>query len=681
MVIYFLAMAVVAAGLGYVLGLRRARPAGRRAEAAPSEPQKLALPAPEMIQTAERLRVENDILKLDVRRYANIVNVTQNLIWVRDGEQNIIFCNLAFSEVAEATSESGDLMDLELYKDQRLLAKKALATGRDQTERRHVVVDGERRLYHIREVPLAAEGITIGFGVNITELEQAHEEIQRHISAQRDLLESSTSAMAIYGRDMRLKFYNFAFVTLWKLDELWLDTEPTYGEILEALREKRKLPEQANFQAFKQQQIKQFTALIEPQEEFFYLPDGKIIRAIAIPHALGGILFVYEDVTDRLALERSYNTLIAVQRETLDNLHEGVAVFAENGRLALYNPMFLKLWNLDQEFVAKEPHLREVLEHCRPLFVTEDWQGYRSQLMARFAQRQFFALRFERSNHTVIDCSFVPLPDGATLITFIDATDSYVVERSLREKNEALEAADRLKTEFLANMSYELRSPLTSISGFAQMLAKEYAGTLTSAQKEYVEGIYQSSRALGLLISDIIDLATMEAGYLRLEAGEVAIAPLMETTRLLLGEQVRLEDVKILTQCEEGLDMLNADAARLKQILFKLLANALRATKAKGQITVRWFRQEGDVVLSVKDDGAAIDPAKHAALFDPFFRGMAGQGEGVSGLGLSIVKRFVELHGGRVTLYSAPGEGTTITCYFPQDLPLASMNVTRTEIA
>ena len=669
MIIYFLAVAIMAAGLGYVLGLRRARPAGRRVDAAPAEPQKLALPAPEMIQTAERLRVENDILKLDVRRYANIVNVTQNLIWVRDGEQNIIFCNLAFSEVAEATSESGDLMDLELYKDQRLLAKKALATGKDQTERRHVVVDGERRLYHIREVPLAAEGITIGFGVNITELEEAHEEIQRHISAQRDLLESSTSAMAIYGRDMRLKFYNFAFVTLWKLEELWLDTEPTYGEILEALREKRKLPEQANFQAFKQQQLKQFTALIEPQEEFFYLPDGKIIRAIAIPHALGGILFVYEDVTDRLALERSYNTLIAVQRETLDNLHEGVAVFAENGRLALYNPMFLKLWNLDQEFVAKEPHLREVLERCRPLFMTEDWQGYRSQLMARFAQRQFFALRFERSNHTVIDCSFVPLPDGATLLTYIDVTDSYVVERSLREKNEALEAADRLKTEFLANMSYELRSPLTSISGFAQMLAKEYAGTLTNTQKEYVEGIYQSSRALGQLISDIIDLATMEAGYLRLEVSEVAIAPLMETTRLLLGEQGRFEDVKILTQYEEGLEALHADAARLKQILFKLLANALRATKSRGQVTVRWFRQEGDVVLSVKDDGAAIDPAKHAALFDPFFRGMVGQGEGTPGLGLSMVKRFVELHGGRVTLYSAPGEGTTITCHFPQDVP------------
>ena len=677
MVIYLLAVAMVAAGLGYVLAMRRYRPRG--VVSAPA----LALPTPEMAATADRLRVENDILKLDVRRYANIINVTHTLIWVRDQEQNITFCNLAFSEVAEATSDQqqADVMDLELYKGQSALAKKALDTNTEQTERRHVIVDGARRLYHIREVPLKSEGMTIGFGTNITELEEVQEEIQRHISAQRDLLESSTSAMAIYGRDMRLKFYNFAFVTLWKLEEAWLDTEPTYGEILEALREKRKLPEQANFQAFKQHQLKQFTALIEPQEEFFYLPDGKIIRAIAIPHALGGILFVYEDVTDRLALERSYNTLIAVQRETLDNLHEGVAVFAENGRLALSNPMFLKFWNLETKFTETAPHLREVIERCRPLFVAENWESFRSNLMARFAQRQFFAIRFERSNGTVLDCAIVPLPDGATLITFIDVTDSYVVERSLREKNDALEAADRLKSEFLANMSYELRSPLTSISGFAEMLAKEYAGKLTASQKEYVEGIYQSAQALGHLISDIIDLATMEAGYLQLEVSAVPLMPLMESVRMLLGERVRLEQVTITTQLEEGMTSMFADAARLKQILFKLLANGVRATKSKGQITVRWFREEnGDIALSVRDDGAAIDPNKQAAIFDPFFRGMAAQSEGV-GLGLAIVKRFVELHGGRVTLYSAAGEGTTVTCFFPQDKLAALAASPPTEVA
>jgi len=616
----------------------------------------------------DRTKHENDILKLDVRRYANIINVTLNPIWQRDQEQNIIFCNLAFSEVAEGTSDGDDLSDMELYKGHRQLAKKAWESNQEQTERRHIIVHGERQLYHIREVPLKSEGITIGFAVNITELEQAQEEIQRHISAQRDLLESSTSAMAIYGKDQRLKFYNFAFVTLWKLDETWLDTEPTYGEVLEALREKRKLPEQANFQAFKQYQLKQFTALIEPQEEFFYLPDGKILRAIAIPHALGGILFVYEDVTDRLALERSYNTLIAVQRETLDNLHEGVVVFGENGRLKLCNPVFLKLWEVNEEFTVSEPHVRDVLEKCKPLFMTDQWDTFKNGLVARFQQRQFFAIRFERSNNTIVDCSVVPLPDGATLLTFIDMTDSSLVERSLREKADALEAADKLKTEFLANMSYELRSPLTSISGFAEMLEKEYVGKLNAMQKDYVGGIFQSAQSLGHLISDIIDLATIEAGYLRLEVAPVPLHAMMDGVIALLSERTKLQEVIVHTEFADELTTMFADETRLKQVLFKLLSNAVKYTKSKGNIWVRWSQPSAEMVeLTVRDDGIGIEASKQAHVFDPFFRGMAAQG-GTTGLGLSIVKRFVQLHGGSVSLHSAQGEGTTVTCSFPQQV-------------
>ncbi|MBN8544312.1 MAG: PAS-domain containing protein [Alphaproteobacteria bacterium] len=662
MVFIALALIVVALGLGYVLAWRTFR---RRLSAQ----QAPALVSPEESNGIIKLKAENDILKLDVRRYANVFNITLNAIWQRDPDQNIIFYNLAFSEIAESVSDDdADVSDLELYKGHRQLAKKAWETGEEQHARRHIIVNGERRLFSIREVPMKSEQLTVGFAVDITELEQAHEEIQRHISAQRDLLESSTSAMAVYGKDQRLKFYNFAFVTLWKLDESWLDTEPTYGEVLEALREKRKLPEQANFQAFKQHQVKQFTALIEPQEEFFYLPDGKILRAIAIPHALGGILFVYEDVTDRLALERSYNTLIAVQRETLDNLHEGVVVFGENGRLKLCNPTFLKLWNLSEEFTENEPHVRDVLEQCKPLFITDQWETFKMGLVGRFQQRQFFAMRFERSNNTIVDCSVVPLPDGATLLTFIDMTDSSLVERSLREKADALEAADKLKTEFLANMSYELRSPLTSISGFAEMLDKEYVGALNVMQKDYVGGIFQSAQSLGHLISDIIDLATIEAGYLKLDVTQVNLHTMMDGVMALLSERVKLQEVLVHVDYARGADIMFADETRLKQVVFKLISNAVKYTKSKGNIWVDWNKtDDGTIELTVRDDGIGIEPSKQANVFDPFFRGVTSQG-GNTGLGLSIVKRFVQLHGGSIALESSPSDGTRVVCTFPQQV-------------
>jgi len=614
----------------------------------------------------ERLSAENTRLKAEARRYANIINTSINPIWKRDLNLSIIYCNLAFSEVAEETAESVmALGEMELFKGHKSLAQKALETGREQFERRHIVVGGERRLYMIREVPIKGEGV-IGYATHISELEQAQEEIQRHVSALRDLLESSTAAMAIYGRDMKMKFYNGAFVNLWKMDESWLDTEPTYGEVLETMREKRKLPEQANFKAFKQVQTKLFTTLIEPSEEFFYLPDGKTLRVIAIPHALGGILFAYEDVTDRLALERSYNTLIAVQRETLDNLHEGIVVFGESGRLKLCNPVFRRLWKLDADFTGSEPHMRDVFGRASSLFVTDDWARYLDGLVSRFQQRRFLSLRFERSDGSVVDCSCVPLPDGGTLLSFVDVTDSTLVERSLRDRAEALETADRLKTEFLANMSYELRSPLTSISGFSEMLAKEYAGPLGDVQKDYVGGIYQSAQHLGTLIGDIIDLATIEAGFLKLDVQPFPIRPAIESVIALLRARMQLQELSIEVDIARGIETLDADETRMKQILINLLSNAVKVTKARGRIRVQvTLSHDGVVQLTVHDDGPGLDAERCATLFDPFFRGAHAQGT-ESVLSLSLVKRFMELHGGRVMVESELGKGTAISCIFPR---------------
>lgn len=622
----------------------------------------------------ERLEAENARLKADSRRNANIINSSINPIWYRDLDLKIVYCNLAFTEVAEESSENViALGEMELYKGHKSLAKKALESGQEQLERKHIVVEGQRRLYIIREVPIKGEGV-IGYASHISELEAAKDEIALHVRALRDLLDSSTSAMAIYGRDMRLKFYNFAFVALWKHDEAWLDSEPTYGEVLEVMREKRKLPEQANFKAFKESQLKLFTTLIEPQEEFLYLPDGKTLRVIAIPHALGGILFAYEDVTDRLALERSYNTLIAVQRATLDNLHEGVAVFGENGRLNLCNPIFRNLWKLDLEFTSSEPHLREILERSQSFFDTNNWPTFLEGLLTRFQSRKLTTMRLDRADGSVINCSAVPLPDGQTLLSFADVTDSTLVERSLRERAEALETADRLKTEFLANMSYELRSPLTSISGFAEMLTREYAGPLNSSQRDYVEGIYQSSQHLASLIGDIIDLATIEAGFLKLDIRAFPIKAAIESVLTLLSTRVKLQNLSIDVAVSPQLVDIHADEVRFKQILINLLSNAVKLSKARGKIALRVGQSpEGYASLTVHNEGVVLEPARIKQMFDPFLR--AGSKAGTdSMLSLGLVKRFTELHGGLVEVESSAEKGTSITCVFPPPVGLSLKN-------
>jgi len=627
----------------------------------------------------QRYQQENKTLKIELKNYSTILNMSPYPIWQRDENLKIRFYNLAYGEAVEDLMDSvADGRAPELHKRSYAMAQAALESGNPVSERRHIVIGGDRKLYQINEFPVPGESGMVGFAIDITELELIQEDKERHISAQADLLESSASATAIYGADMRLKFFNYAFVSLWKLDEMWLSTQPTYGEILEVLREKRKLPEQANFQLFKQQQLKLFTGLIESHEEFFYLPDGKALRVLVIPHALGGILFAYEDVTDRLALERSYNTLIAVQRETLDNLYEAVAVFGEDGRLRLSNPGYLQLWNIDGELAQTEPHVQEIIEQCKSLFVYQDWSAFKQRQIEVLQSRENKAQHqyIERSDGKVINWRKVPLPDGATLITYLDITDSTLVERSLRERNEALQEADKLKTEFLANVSYELRSPLTSISGFSEMLRQEYFGALSDKQREYVEGIHQSSQHLMQLINDILDLASVEAGYMRLEVSKFDVHVMMRSVLSLISERVKEYDIDVHFECPVRIGKMTADETRIKQILFNLLSNAIKYSEPGQAITLGAKEIEPDtIMLYVGDEGQGIAPEEQKSIFGKFYKGSSqetrnrtGQRSG-TGLGLSIVKSFIDLHGGRVELLSAPGKGARFECYLQRHNP------------
>jgi len=284
----------------------------------------------------------------------------------------------------------------------------------------------------------------------------------------------------------------------------------------------------------------------------------------------------------------------------------------------------------------------------------------------------------ERADGKVIDWRKVPLPDGATLITYLDITDSAHLERSLRERNEALQEADRLKSEFLANVSYELRSPLTSISGFSEMLTQEYFGPLSEKQREYVDGIHQSSQRLMQLINDILDLASIEAGYMRLEVAQFDIAKMIKSVSSLIQERAKEHDLKLKVESAAKIGKMFGDETRIRQILFNLLSNAIKYSAPGGTVSFGARAEANDeIVIWVQDEGQGIPEAEQEAIFSTFYRGKnsseaaskkAAKRSG-TGLGLSIVKSFIELHGGNITLTSEPGKGTRFECHFQRDNP------------
>jgi signal transduction histidine kinase len=394
---------------------------------------------------------------------------------------------------------------------------------------------------------------------------------------------------------------------------------------------------------------------------------------VVTPHPFGGILLSYEDVTDRLALERSYNTLTEVQRETIDNLYEGVAVYGADGRMKLFNPGLCRIWQLDPDFLRGEPHVREVLPKVRGLFsVSEkDWPEFAHRMVARTTDPDSRSGRYERTDGTAIDWAQVPLPDGGVLFSYVDVTDTLRVERALIERNEALETADRLKSEFIANISYELRTPLNAIIGFAEVLENQFFGALNERQVEYSHAIVQSSQQLIALINDILDLASIEAGYLQLDLQPTNVSVLLESIFTLGRERAHSRSIDLRLDCDENAGELMADGRRLRQALFNLLSNALKFTREGGVVTISARRTESEMLLEVADTGIGIPDEDRERVFGKFERGSREQRHSGAGLGLSLVKSLIELHGGRVELDSRVGGGTRVTCHVPlAPLPL-----------
>ena len=529
-------------------------------------------------------------------------------VWARSAALGLTMCNNAYATALETTRENVIKAQSELTTQAarggsgRALAESALSSQQMQSGRRHVIVSGQRHLFAITEIPFAFgnDVALLGFATDVTAEEEKDADLQRHIEAEHQVLENLGTAIVIYGPDTRVMFYNRAYQRLWGAEEKFLDSKPTFGEILEDLRARRRAPEQADFQRYKKDRVSLFTSLLEPREDLMHLPDGTTLRILAAPHPLGGLMFVHEDVTDKLALESSYNTLIAVQQETLDNLAEGIAVFGPDGKLRLFNPAFTRIWKLAPDYLVQSPHIAELLEHLKPLFsFGNNWAEFKNEIVEYTLDRNPRRGRIERADHAIIEFISVPLPDGAVLNSYLDVTDSVKVEQALRASNAALATADRLKSEFVANVSYQLRTPLNTIMGFAEILTNQYFGTLNERQTEYTRTIMEASKKLLLLINDVLDLATIEAGRMTLEYRPINVADLLNAVKMMSVEWARQQSLDMTINCPSDIGVFDADEQRVKQVLFNLVSNAVKYTPAGGRVTLVAERRGEWMTLSV----------------------------------------------------------------------------------
>ena len=610
------------------------------------------------------LKAAHEALKSEADALRTLIEALPYPAWVRDAGGALAFVNAAYARAVEASGDAGAVAKgIELLDGAaRAELERAAAGGSRAMVRVPATIAGQRRDLDVIEVSTARG--RAGIGIDATEVETLRREIVRLAEAQRRTLDQLATGVATFAADQKLAFHNRAYRTLWDLDAEFLDQRPTDSEVLDRLRDDRKLPDQRDFRQWKTQLHEAYGAG-EAEAHVWHLPDGRTLRVVATPHPEGGVTYLFNDVTERLDLERRFDALINVQGETLDNLAEALAVFGSDGRIRLFNPAFTTMWRIDSLDLLEHPHIEVVIELCRPLHGDDaTWQKLRTAVTV-LDRRDPVALRIERNDGMVADCSTVPLPDGGTLVAFQDVTDSVKVERALRERNQALIAADETKIKFVRHVSYELRTPLNNIIGFAEFLSDPKAGPLTERQREYLGHITSSTDALLALINNILDLATIDARAMNLDLGAVDIRKTMAAAAEGIQDRLVKDGIALDIRANADIGSFTADERRVRQVLFNLLSNAVGFSPPGETVTLTAERTPQAIVFSVTDRGPGIPPDMQDKVFEWFETNTVGSRHRGAGLGLSLVRSFVELHGGRVDVDSAVGRGTTVVCRFP----------------
>lgn len=604
-------------------------------------------------------------LARDVRASRVLLSALPHPAWLLDVGGRLTWVNSAYVKAVDAESEAEVIDDqIQLLESrQRKQVARVLKTGRTFKERLPLVVGSERKTHEVAVLPLG--DATAGVAIDVADLESAKGELDRQIAAYDRTLDRVATAVAIFNADQKLTFFNAAYQKLWQLDADWLATAPDDGAVLDRLRELGRLPEVVNYREWKARVLKCYREDTE-HEDWWHLPDGRDLHVMAAQRPDGGVTYLYKDETERLALESRYNALINVQAETLNSLKEGVAVFGTDGRLRLHNSAFAAIWKLSRQQLAESPHIDEFMRVTQVLHGEMSTWREISRSVTSFEEREPIEGQMVRPDSSVIDYAVTPLPDGGTLLTFVDVTDSKRYERALIERNEALVTADKLKNQFIGHISYELRTPLTNIIGFSELLANPIFGVLTPRQREYLDDIAFSSKTLLAIIDDILDLSAIDAGGLELKLASVDVQAVID--QAINGVRERAARARLTLDIAVADDAVTfvADEQRVRQVLYNLLSNAVGFSKPEGVVHLSCWREGGTMVFSVEDQGVGIPKEQQARIFERFeSRSQGGKHRG-AGLGLSIVKSLVDLHGGDMALDSEPGRGTKVTVRFPE---------------
>lgn len=618
-----------------------------------------------------RLREETARAKDDFAALVGLIEAAPAPMWFRGPDMKLRLVNSAYVDAVGAESaEEAVRSQVELIEPvDGLTAAQVAQQARDKdlaVERIvQATVGSQRRTLRVSDLPLGQEGVA-GYAIDIEEMEEQARQFRAFRQAQRSMLDLLSIGVALFDADRRLTFANQPFQRIFSLPPSTRLDPPEFDRFLDTARDAGRLPETRDFPAWRRELASWFTAGAAA-EEAWTLGDGTHLRIVAQPMPDGGLVMVAEDRSEPLALSAVRDTLLRTRTATFDSLFESLAVFSPDGRVQLWNRLFPEIWGLPEEWFDDHPRIEALLEKIgSKLARPAQRQAIGDVVRAATLDRKQRGGRVQLSDGRTLEFAGVPLPDGNGLLTVLDVTDSKKAEDALRERAAALEEADAVKTRFLANMSYEFRTPLTSIGGFAELLQSGVAGELSDQAMEYVGAILAAVERLRVEIESVLDLTQSEAGLLPMASEDIDLLGFV--TQLVREREEAIEDngLTLDLRGDRTAGKITADKRQLGRAIGNLLDNAIKATPPGGRILVGLSRRKQGARIVISDNGEGMKPSELARALDgDRVAGNGKPGARRGGLGLPLARQLIEAHGGRLEMQSEKGTGTTATISLP----------------